>query len=260
MGELVLYEKKENVAWITINRPEALNAISTGVMEELLSYLDEAEKDMDVICIVLTGAGEKAFSAGGDVKEELKTTSTMAVKFCTMAHTICNKFQTIRMPVIAAVNGYALGGGMEFALACDFIVAADTAKFGMPAVNLGIISGFGGTQNIVRAVGKARAKEIMYTGRMLKAQECYDLGIVQKIVEKANFIDEVTALANEIASKPPYAIRVTKEAVTRGVEVDMETAYLLETGYAAPCYDTEDKNEAMTAFIEKRKPNKFINR
>ncbi|MDD3570293.1 MAG: enoyl-CoA hydratase-related protein [Lachnospiraceae bacterium] len=260
MGNFVLYEKKENVAWLTINRPESLNAISTGVMEELLAYLNEAEKDMDILCIVLTGAGEKAFSAGGDIKEELKTTSAMAVKFCTMAHTLCSKFQTIRMPVIAAVNGYALGGGMEFALACDFIVAADTAKFGLVAVNMGIISGFGGTQNIVRAVGKARAKELMYTGRMLKAEECYDLGIVQKVVEKATFIDGVTALANEIASKPPYAIRATKEAVTRGVEVDMETAYLLETGYAAPCYDTEDKHEAMTAFIEKRKPNKYINR
>lgn len=260
MGEFVLYEKKENVAWITINRPEALNAISTGVMTELLEYLNQAEKDMDILCIILTGAGEKAFSAGGDVKEELKTTSTMAVEFCTMAHTLCHKFQTLRMPIIAAVNGYALGGGMEFALACDFIIAADTAKFGLPAVNLGIISGFGGTQNLVRAVGKGRAKELMFTGRMIKAQECYDLGLVQKVVEKSNFLEEVTALANEIASKPPYAIRATKEAVTRGVEVDMETAYLLETGFAAPCYDTEDKCEAMTAFIEKRKPGKFINR
>jgi Enoyl-CoA hydratase/carnithine racemase len=260
MGEFVLYEKKANVAWITINRPDVLNAISTSVMKELLDYLNVAEKDMDVLCTVITGAGEKAFSAGGDIKEELKTTGAMALKFCSMAHTICSKFQTLRMPVIAAVNGYALGGGMEFALACDFIVAADTAKFGMVAVNLGIISGFGGTQNLVRAVGRARAKELMFTGRIINAQECFDLGIVQKVVEKATFIKEVTALATEIASKPPYAIRATKQSVNRGIEVDIETAYLLESGFATPCYDTEDKYEAMTAFLEKRRPQKFINR
>lgn len=256
----VLYEKKGAVALITMNRPEAMNAISSEMMEELLGYLSQAEEDKDVLCVVLTGAGEKAFSAGGDVKEERDKTFTTAYGFIEMGHSVCKKLQSLRVPVIAAVNGYALGGGMEFAMACDFIIAADKAKFGLPAVNLGIISGFGGTQNLVRAVGKARAKEIMFTGRMVKADEAFALGIVQKVVEKEQLMEEVMAVAEEIASKPPFAVRTIKEVVTVGVEHDMETAYTIETQYAAPCYDTEDKYEAMTAFIEKRKPNPFINR
>ena len=256
----IISEKKENINWITINRPESSNAISSSVMKELLEALDNAEKDMDVLCVVLTGAGEKAFSAGGDVKEERDTTGAKALKFCDMGHEVCKKLQGLRVPVIAAVNGYALGGGMEFAMACDIIVAADSAKFGLPAVKLGIISGFGGTQNLVRIVGKARSKEIMFTGRMIKAQEALELGIVQKVVLKEELVREVSALAVEIASMPPFAVRTIKEVVSLGIEVDLNTAYDVETKYAALCYDTEDKYEAMTAFIEKRKPEKFINR
>ncbi|MCQ4725530.1 enoyl-CoA hydratase-related protein [Anaerotignum faecicola] len=258
--EYMLYEKKEHVAWITINRPETMNAISSAVCDEILEALDKAEKDKDVLCAVLTGAGEKAFSAGGDIKEELKTTSEMARVFCEKGHDVCRRLQGLRVPAIAAVNGYALGGGMEFAMACDFIVAADTAKFGLPAVNLGIISGFGGTQNLVRIVGRQRAKEIMYTGRMIKADEAKELGIVQTVVEKSALIDEVGKVAAQIVSKPPFAVRTIKEAVTNGVEIPLEKAYMLETDYAAACYDTEDKYEAMTAFIEKRAPGEFINR
>ncbi|MCI8342755.1 MAG: hypothetical protein HFE62_06060 [Firmicutes bacterium] len=256
----ILYEKKDNVAWITINRPETMNAISSDVCDEIIESLEMAEKDTDVLCAVLTGAGEKAFSAGGDIKEERKTTSEMARVFCEKGHSVCRKLQGLRIPVIAAVNGYALGGGMEFAMACDFIVAADTAKFGLPAVNLGIISGFGGTQNLVRIVGLARAKEIMYTGRMMKAQEAFELGIVQTVVEKSALIDEVEKTATLIASKPPFAVRTIKEAVTKGVEMKIADAYDFETEIASACYDTEDKYEAMTAFIEKREPGKFVNR
>ncbi|MGL4790474.1 MAG: enoyl-CoA hydratase/isomerase family protein, partial [Anaerotignaceae bacterium] len=249
--DFILYEKKENIALITINRPEVLNAMSTQVLNELIEALDIAEKDMDILAVILTGAGEKAFSAGGDVKEELKTTGSMALKFCQLGHDVCTKLQKHRVPIIAAVNGYALGGGMEFALACDMVYAADTAKFGLPSVKLGILSGFGGTQNLTRIVGKARAKEIMFTGRIMKADEVYNLGIVQKVVPKENLMEEVMEFAKTIAAMPPFAIRSTKEVVNAGSHLDMDTAYLVETKYAAQCYDTEDKCEAMTAFLEK---------
>lgn len=258
--EFVLYEKKGSVAWVTLNRAETLNAISSLVMEELIGTFEKIEKDMDVLCVVLTGAGEKAFSAGGDIKEERNTTAAKAALFCDMGHTVCQKIQKLRVPVIAAVNGYALGGGMEFAMACDMIVAVENAKFGLPAVKLGIISGFGGTQNLTRIVGKARAKEIMMTGRMIKADEALSLGIIQRVSPKETFIDDVTALANEIAAMPPYAIRATKEVVAIGVELGMDQSYLVETKFAAQCYDTEDKYEAMDAFIEKRAPGTFVNR
>ena len=258
--DYILYEKKENVAWITINRPETLNALSKQTLEELLKSLDIAEKDMDILCVVLTGAGDKAFSAGGDIREERDLTSYNAMEFLHLGHSIGLKIQNLRIPVIAAINGYAIGGGMEISLSCDIVIAADSAKFGMPPVKLGIISGFGGTQLAARLLGPARAKELMFTGRIFKADEALNLGVVQRVVAKDKLIEEVTALAKEIASMPPYAVRATKESINVGINLDIRSAFALEEKYAAPCYDTADKYEAMTAFLEKRKPNKFTDR
>lgn len=258
--DYILYEKKENVAWITINRPETLNALSTQTLKELLECLNKAQNDMDILCVVLTGAGDKAFSAGGDIKEERDLTSTQAIDFLKLGHSVSLKIQNLRIPVIAAINGYAIGGGMEISLSCDIVIASDNAKFGMPPVKLGIISGFGGTQLAARILGSARAKELMFTGRIFKADEALNLGIVQRVVEKDKLIEEVTALSMEIASMPPYAVRATKESINVGINLDIASAFSLEEKYAAPCYDTADKYEAMTAFLEKRKPNKFTDR
>lgn len=258
--DVVLYEKKGHVAWLTINRPDKLNAMSLEVLEKILQALDQAESDMEVLCLVFTGAGDKAFSAGGDIGEERDMNSQKALEFVQLGHAISLKIQEHRVPVIAAIKGYAIGGGMELALACDMIVASDKSKFGMPPIKLGIMSGFGGTQLAARILGPARAKDLMFTARIFDVGEASRLGLVQRIFPSQDFEKEVTALSEEIAAMPPFAIRSTKESIYKGANLDIQAAFALEETYAAPCYDTEDKYEAMTAFLEKRKPGKFINR
>ena len=258
--DLILYEKKGNVAWITINRPEKMNAMSWEALEGILAAFESAEKDEDVLCLVFKGAGEKAFSAGGDIAQELALTSQKVLKFLKLGHEISLKIQKFRVPVIAAVNGYAVGGGMEFLLACDIVIASEKAKFGMTPIKWGILSGFGGTQLAPRIMGMQRAKELMFTARIFGAEEAFRLGLVQRLVSAEDFIREVTDLSESIAAMPPRAVRLTKEIIGAGMNLDIESAFALEEEYAAPCYDTEDKQEAMTAFLEKRKPRKFVNR
>lgn len=258
--ETILYEKKEHIALIRLNRPDALNAFHSQMAKEFLRALEMAEKDSDVYCLIVTGEGEKAFSAGGDIKEEAKNDVFTGQEFSKKGHKIIKRLLEIRLPVIAAVNGYALGGGMEIALACDIVIACENVVFAVPAVNLGTISGWGGTQLLPQIVGKNRAKELLFTGRKIDAKEAKEFGIVSKIVSQKNLIKEAFDFAKQIAQKPPFSIKNTKIAVNQGFELDLEKGLILEELLFSQCYATQDRKEAMTAFLEKRKAEPFHNK
>lgn len=256
--ETILYEKKEHIVTIRLNRPNVLNSFNSQMAKELLRALEMAEKDKEIYCVIITGEGEKAFSAGGDIKEESENNVFTAQQFSQKGHEIIKKLLKIRLPVIAAVNGYALGGGMELALACDIVIACQSAIFAVPAVNLGTISGWGGTQLLPQIVGKNRAKELLFTGRKINAQEAKEFGIVTKIVEQQYFMKEVFDFAKQIAQKPPFSIKNTKTAVNQSF--DLENGLVLEQLLFSQCYATQDREEAMKAFLEKRKTEPFQNK
>lgn len=250
--ENLLVETQGSVGLITINRPRALNALSKGVMSELAAVLDDFETDDAVGAIVLTG-NEKAFAAGADIKEMKDQSSVQAY----MSNFVSNNWERVtqcRKPVIAAVGGYALGGGCELAMMCDFIIAADNAKFGQPEVTIGILPGAGGTQRLTRFVGKSKAMEMCLTGRMMDAEEAERAGLVSRVVPGTELISEAVKTAEAIAGLSRPVVYMVKEAVNRAYETSLSEGVRFERRLFHAAFAIEDQKEGMTAFVEKRKP------
>jgi enoyl-CoA hydratase len=249
----IIYEVGDGIATITFNRPKALNALNAALLGELSSALEEIGADEDVRVLVLTGAGEKSFVAGADISELATFNALQAKLFAQNGHRVLAKLQELPITVIAAVNGFALGGGSEIALACDFVYASENAKFGLPEINLGLMPGFGGTQRLPRLIGANMAKELIFTGRMISAAEALQIGLVNRVVAAAQLMDEVRKTAADIAGKGRVSLRAAKQAVNRGLEVDLASGCAIEIDAFALCMASPDGKEGTTAFLEKRK-------
>jgi enoyl-CoA hydratase len=253
MYKTLIYEKKENIGLLTINRPEKLNAISNELISELKDLLDKIKNDEELRVLIITGAGDKAFVAGADIKELVDRDASQGRRISQERQEIFSRIENLPVPVIAAVNGYALGGGLELALACSIRICSEKAQFGAPEVKLGIIPGDGGTQRLPRLVGLGRAMELILTGDFIDAQEAYRIGLVNKVLPQEELMDKATELAKKIASRPPLAVRFAKEAVNRSQEGDAASGFALESYLHALSCTTEDKKEGVSAFLEKRK-------
>ena len=241
----------DGYAVLTLNRPNVLNALNQATMDEIVQALESIEQDAQVRCVVVTGAG-RAFAAGADINEMAgATVPEMLVGY---RFRQWERIRKVTVPLIAAVNGIALGGGCELAMLCDMIVAAETAQFGQPEINLGIMPGAGGTQRLTRAIGKARAMEMVLTGRPISARQAEALGLVTKVVPTEAVLDEAIALAKEVASKPPVAVRLAKEAVLKAFDTSVEGGLDYERKAFYLLFATEDRTEGIQAFLEKRKP------
>jgi len=232
---------------------ELMNALNEQALRDMMHAVTELETDTTISVVILTGEG-KSFIAGADIKHMLNLTPLQAKVFAEYGHNLLNKIEASRLPVIAAVNGYALGGGCEVMMACDIAIASTKAKIGQPEINLGISPGFGGTQRLTRHIGRMRAKELLLTGDNISAQEAYELGLVNKVVEPEVLMDTAMALANKIAAKSDVQISFIKALVNKGADIDLATANYLEISYFSSSFSTHDQKEGMTAFIEKRKP------
>jgi len=250
----IIYEKSEGIATITLNRPEALNAFSKEVVEEIMHALDDVKNDEGVRVVVLTGAGEKAFSAGADIKAMVGMTALKARELSLMGEKLCLAFENLEKPVIAALNGYALGGGLEVAMSCDIRIASENARVGQTEINIGLIPGWGGTQRLTRLIGRTKAKELVFTGRMIDAKTAEQLGIVNMVVPPDKFKETVRQFATELASKAPAAIRVAKALINKGADISLDSALALEREGFGVVASTEDLKEGVSAFTEKRKP------
>ncbi len=257
--ENLLLDIADGIAVVTINRPKALNAMNAAVLGELEAAFTALNSDPAVGCIILTGSGEKAFVAGADISAMQPLDAVTARDFAQLGHRVMQGIEKGPKPVIAAVNGFALGGGCELAMGCDLRLASDNAKFGQPEVNLGVIPGFGGTQRLPRLVGKGRAMELVLTGDMIDAQEAWRIGLVNKVYPLADLLAEAKKMAKKILSKGPLAIRLSKEAVGNGVEMDLDRACAYEADLFGFCFASADQKEGMQAFLEKR-PAKFTGR
>jgi enoyl-CoA hydratase len=252
----VKYEVDGFIATVTVAREKALNALNRHTLNEIAWALREADGDARVRAVILTGAGEKAFVAGADIAEMQNQDATAARAFAQVGRTVGDVLEAMSKPVIAAVNGFALGGGCELALACDFIYASDKAKFGQPEVNLGVIPGFGGTQRLPRRIGTARAMELVLTGDLIGADEALRIGLVNKVVPAAELMAEAKKCAEKIASKGPLAIAYARRSVRKSVELSLSAGNDLEAELFALLFATQDQKEGMKAFLEKR-PAKF---
>ncbi|MGB3399898.1 MAG: enoyl-CoA hydratase-related protein [Candidatus Deferrimicrobiaceae bacterium] len=252
--ENLLVDVSDRIATITINRPKSLNALNRATMQELSAALEEIAGGRDVGVVLLTGAGEKAFVAGADISELRDFTPLQVLEFSRFGHEVLGKIERLPQPVIGVINGFALGGGCELAMACDILLAADTARFGQPEVNLGIIPGYGGTQRLPRLVGRNIAKEIVLTGEMISAQRAYEIGLVNRVVPQAGLMETAREIARKILEKAPVALRTAKSVMNRGIDLDLESACALEANAFAVMFSTGDGAEGMTAFLEKRKP------
>ena len=250
----LLVEIAEGIALVKINRPQVLNALNRETLLELQQAMREVERREDVRAVILTGEGEKSFVAGADVAEMKGMSSAEALVFSRLGHEALGMMENLDKPVIAAVNGFALGGGLEIALACDFIYASEKAKLGVPEVTLGIFPGFGGTQRLPRLIGKGKAKELIFTGRMIDASEAYELGIVNKVFPSDKLMDEVFKTGRAIAQNGPVAVTLAKGAVNAGYDEGREEGEAIEMTAWGNAFATSDKKEGMEAFLEKRKP------
>ena len=250
----IIVKEKEGIATITINRPDALNALNKETLLELSSAIDTLENNKKIKVAILTGSGDKAFIAGADIKQMKDLTPLEAKEFSEVGHNLLFKIEKSHLPFIAAVNGYALGGGCEVMMACDIIIAADNALIGQPEINLGISPGFGGTQRLPRLVGKTKAKEMLLTGNNLSAEEAKNIGLVNNVVESDKLIEHVEKLASKIASKSSVQTAFIKELVNKGADIDLPNACALEISYFSSSFSTHDQKEGMNAFVEKRKP------
>lgn len=250
----IIYEKSEGIATITLNRPEALNVFSKEVVEEIMHVLDDVKNDEGVRVVVLTGAGEKAFSAGADIKAMVGMTALKARELSLMGEKLCLAFENLEKPVIAALNGYALGGGLEVAMSCDIRIASENARVGQTEINFGLIPGWGGTQRLTRLIGRTKAKELVFTGRMIDAKTAEQLGILNMVVPPDKFKETVRQFATELASKAPVAIRVAKALINKGADISLDSALALEREGFGVVASTEDLKEGVSAFTEKRKP------
>ena len=249
----MLFEVKDSIALVTFNRPEAMNALSPDLIMEFGDILDKIKADDSIAVVVLTGAGDKAFVAGADIKVMMKQTPMEARYFSALGQETVLKMESLMQPVIAAVNGFCLGGGCEIAMGCDFIYASEKAKFGQPEINLGIIPGFGGTQRLARLVGKNLAKELCMTGDMIKVDRALAIGLVNKVVPVETLMEETMKTAQAIAAKGRASVRAVKQVIDRGFQVELRTALALETETFGTLRSSVDAQEGLTAFAEKRK-------
>ena len=252
----LLLDKADGIATVTINRPKSLNALNAETLRELQTVFAHLAEAPEVGVVILTGAGEKAFVAGADIAAMQPLDAVAARDFARLGHAVLHAIEKGPKPVIAAVNGFALGGGCELAMACDLRFAADTAKFGQPEVNLGVIPGFGGTQRLARLVGKGRALELVLSGAMIDAAEAWRIGLVNRVLPQAELLGAARALAATILAKGPLAVRLAKEAVTAGLEMDLDRACAREADLFGLGLATSDQKEGMAAFLEKR-PARF---
>lgn len=253
MAELknIILERDDLVAIVRLNRPAALNALNLATMEELVATLDELDRDPDCRCIVLTG-NDKAFAAGADIKEMANASAIEMLYRDQFA--MWDRIRKCKTPIVAAVSGFALGGGCELVMHCDMVIASETAKFGQPEINIGVMPGAGGTQRLPRAIGKVRAMEMVLTGRFISGEEAVSAGLANKVVPIEFYLEEAVKLAKEVASKPPVAVRLAKEAVLKSFDTTIEMGLEFERKNFYLLFASEDMREGMAAFVEKRKP------
>jgi enoyl-CoA hydratase len=250
----VLYEKKTDVAYVTVNRPKVLNALNTPTWKDLRTAFEDARDDATVRGVILTGAGNKAFIAGADIGELAQATGFDAEQSSRFGQEVLDLIENLGKPVIAAVNGFALGGGCETAMACTVRLAVETARFGQPEVTLGLVPGGGGTQRLPRLVGKGRALQLILSGEMISAQEAHRIGLVNEILPAAELIARAETILKKIAANAPIAVKLALEATNKGMETSQGEGLLLEASYFGLCAATEDKKEGTSAFLEKRVP------
>jgi enoyl-CoA hydratase len=250
----VLYEKKGAFAYVTVNRSKVLNALNKATWADLQAAFEDARDDAAVRGVILTGAGNKAFIAGADIGELAQATALEAQQSSRFGQEVLDLIENLGKPVVAAVNGFALGGGCETAMACTIRIAVDSAKFGQPEVKLGLVPGGGGTQRLPRLVGKGRALQLILSGEMISAQEAYRIGLVNEIVPAANLIQRAEAILKQIACNAPIAVKFALDAANKGLETSQDEGLLLEASYFGLCAATEDKKEGTSAFLEKRAP------
>ncbi|HZH93871.1 MAG TPA: enoyl-CoA hydratase-related protein [Tissierellaceae bacterium] len=250
----LVIEKENKVGVLRINRPEAMNSLNTKVLEELLMAVEQVKNDQDIFVLVITGEG-KAFVAGADISEMSTMDPVQARSFAEAGLKVFREIESMEKPVVAAVNGFALGGGCELAMACDIRIASTKAKFGQPEVGLGVTPGFGGTVRLSRLVGPAKAKELIYSGNIIKADEALGIGLVNSVSEPEELMGAAMEMANKISSNAQLAVRYSKQSINRSFETDVETAMEIERNLFGLCFSTEDQKEGMKAFGEKRKPD-----
>lgn len=249
----LIIKKKEGIATIKINRPKVLNALNQETITEITNAVIELEKDSKIKVAILTGEG-KAFIAGADISAMANMTPLEAKEFAELGHNMLNTIENSRLPFIAAVNGYALGGGCETLMACDIVIAGKSAKLGQPEINLGVHPGFGGTQRLPRLVGRMKAKELLLTGRNIDAEEAHNIGLVNMVVDDDKLMEASEKIAGKIASKSSIQTSFIKALVNKGVDIDLSTANSLEISYFSSSFSTHDQKEGMKAFLDKRKP------
>ncbi len=252
--ENAIYEKSDGMATITINRPKALNALNKQAVQEILSRLNDAEADETVKVIVITGTGDKAFCVGLDLKAVKGISAVNGMNLSLLGQELTKKIESLRKPVIAAINGYALGGGLELAISCDLRIASENAKVGQPELNVGLIPGWGGTQRLPRLVGRGIAKELIFTGKMIDAETAKQLGVLNKVVPPDQLKSVVKELAAELMTKPPIGIQLAKQLINSSIETDLTKGLVQEAQAFGVLASTEDFDEGVAAFIEKRKP------
>lgn len=252
--ENLILEKEDYLAILYINRPKAMNALNAETLYELEAAIKDIKADSNIKVVIVTGTGDKSFVAGADITFMLPLSPAEGRFFSDVGERVMRGFELLEKPVIAAINGFALGGGCELAMACDIRLAAENAIFAQPEVGLGVIPGFGGTQRLPRLIGEGRAKELTYTADVIKADEAYRIGLVNHVYPQDQLMDEAKKLAKKIAAKAPLAVGYAKFAIGKGMQVDLDTAMSIESDMFGMCCATEDKFEGMGAFVEKRKP------
>ena len=252
--ENILFAVEDGIATITINRPKALNALNKATVEDIEKSVDYIAGAKDIQVVIITGAGEKSFVAGADIKEMADYGPAASGDWAAYGAGVITKIEKLPQPVIAAVNGFALGGGCEISMACDFRYCSENAVFGQPEVHLGIIPGFGGTQRLARLVGPGMAKEIIYSSKNIKADEALRIGLVNKVVPQAELMPAVLKAAKKIKAQGPVAVQIAKKAINNGINTDIITGLAFESSVFGLCFATEDQKEGMKAFIEKRNP------
>jgi enoyl-CoA hydratase/carnithine racemase len=253
--ENVVYDKKGPIAYVTLNRPKVLNALNKATINELRVAFEDARDDSAIRGVILTGAGEKAFAAGADIAEISNNTTVEAEEATRRGQGLTELIENLGKPVIAAVNGFALGGGCELAMACSIRIAAESAKFGQPEVKLGVIPGYGGTQRMPRLVGRGRALKLILSGEIIDAAEAYRIGLVDELLPDAHVVERAEAVLKKIITNAPLSVKYALEAVNKGLETSVSEGLLIEASLFAVCASTDDKKEGTSAFLEKRAPN-----
>jgi len=250
----IIYSREEGIATITFNRPKALNAMNAETMTELLHAATACKNDPEVKVVILTGSGQKAFVAGADISEMRDKNPVDALSFMELGHETLRLIETMAKPSIAAINGFALGGGTEIALSCDMRFAAENAAFGQPEILIGIIPGWGGTQRLPRIIGMGRAKELILGGGQIDAKRAYEIGLVNRVFPQEQLMPEVRKFAAKLVSLPGFALKMAKHSINFGYDLSLDSATRLEAQCVSQCFSTTDQKEGMKAFLEKRKP------